>query len=96
MHGVLSAGILGLFAVDTVTGVWNLKEGWKDPQGRTRRLLHGLLMLTADVGFVATDLTAPHFRETTGMWTGSRSQHRSLAIGSISVATLGYLIMIFK
>ena len=38
-----------LFAVNTVTGAWNLfGEGRQDKEGRTLRLVHGLLMMAAD------------------------------------------------
>jgi hypothetical protein len=93
-HAWLNVGILGLFGLDTITGVWNLKEGWHDPNGRVRRLAHGLLMLTADVGFVATDFLAPNRRAVAAG--GSASTHRNVAIASISTATLGYVIMLFR
>src|SRR6476619_5326575 len=50
-HVAIGATIGVLFGVNTVTGVWNLIEARKDPNGRTRRLLHGILMLAADAGF---------------------------------------------
>jgi hypothetical protein len=87
-HGWLNVGILGLFGVDTITGVWNLKEGWHDPHGRARRLIHSLLMLTADVGFVATDRLAPSRRAVAAGSTGGAV--------TISAATVGYLIMVFR
>ncbi|HEY6356604.1 MAG TPA: hypothetical protein VIX35_00085, partial [Vicinamibacterales bacterium] len=95
-HGWLNAGILGLFGLDTVTGVWNLKEGWHNPEGRARRLIHSLLMLTADVGFVATDRLAPSRRAVAAGNTSGAVTHRDVAIVSISVASLGYAIMIFR
>lgn len=95
-HAWLNVGILGLFGLDTVTGVWNLKEGWHNPEGRTRRLLHSLLMLTADVGFVATDRLAPNRRAVAAGNTSGAVTHRDVAITSISVASLGYAIMIFR
>src|SRR5579871_4156409 len=95
-HGVLNVGILGLFAIDTVTGVWNLKEGWHDPNGRARRLVHGLLMLAADGGFVATAAHTPQIRNGVDVGSTSKSTHRTLAIASISTATAGYLVMIFR
>ena len=59
-HAIVGAGIVGLFAVNTVTGAWNLfGEGWRDTEGRTLRLVHGLLMMAADVGFLATTVSAP-------------------------------------
>jgi hypothetical protein len=95
-HGWLNVGILGLFGVDTITGVWNLKEGWHDPQGRARRLIHSLLMLTADVGFVATDRLAPSRRAVAAGNTSGAVTHRDVAVVSISAATVGYLIMVFR
>ena len=44
----LAAGVAVLFGVNTVTGVWNLWEGSRNPSGRTKRLVHGILMLCAD------------------------------------------------
>ena len=53
-HKVVAGTIGVLFAVNTVTGVWNLIEARKDPDGRTRRNLHALGMLLADAGFLYT------------------------------------------
>jgi hypothetical protein len=97
-HAIVGTGIVGLFGVNTVTGAWNLfGEGRRDPEGRTLRLVHGLLMMAADVGFLATTASGPN--------SGSRRQaltfetdkvtHRNLAIASISVGTAGYLLMLF-
>ena len=36
-HGWVAGGLAGLFGVNTVTGVWNLMEARKDPNGRTKR-----------------------------------------------------------
>ncbi len=89
-HSALAAGIAGLFAVNTVTGLWNLLED-KQPEGRTRRWVHGLAMLVADAGFVATAATAPGDDGNEG---GNRSLHRGLAITSGSVALGSYLMML--
>src|SRR5512143_576361 len=97
-HGALVGGTALLFGVNTVTGVWNLREGRKDPNHRTKRMLHGLLMLAADGGFVATGLLAPEgehelrdgFERPGGGH--SRSTHRALALGSMGVATVSYLM----
>jgi hypothetical protein len=91
VHGALVAGIGALFVVNTVTGVWNLLEGRHDPNGRTRRWIHSLLMLGADAGFVATGAVAPDSDE----GDANRSLHRNLAIGSMSAATASYLYMLF-
>jgi hypothetical protein len=91
-HGALAGGVAALFAVNTVTGVWNLWEARQDPNGKTRRLVHGLLMLGADAGFVATGLMAP---DDDGEGGGDRSAHRTVAITSMGVAAGSYLFMLF-
>jgi hypothetical protein len=97
LHGALAVGTGALFGVNTVTGVWNLGEGRKDPNHRTKRMVHGILMAVADAGFVATGLTAP---ESEGHGAGSegdgtsRSTHRAVALTSMGIATVGYLMML--
>jgi hypothetical protein len=89
-HIVVGSSIGVLFGVNSVTGVWNLIEARKDPNGRGLRVAHGLLMLSADAGFVTTGLLAPD-----GEGGGNRTAHRAMAITSIAVATTGYLLMLF-
>ena len=84
-HGALAGGVAGLFAVNTVTGAWNLWEGRRDPEGRTRRTLHGGLMLLADAGFAATGALANG---------GDRDLHRAVALSSMGVSLLSYAIML--
>jgi hypothetical protein len=92
-HGVVGAGIVGLFGLNTATGVWNLfGESWND-SGRGMRLVHGLLMMAADAGFVATSMSTPS--EHRGLnFVADRDTHRNLAITSIGLGTAGYLIML--
>lgn len=91
-HLAVAAGIGVLFGVNTVTGVWNLVEARKDPNHRKRRLLHGLLMLGADAGFVTTAALGPETEH--GTVESSRSAHRAAAFTSIGLATTGYLVML--
>jgi hypothetical protein len=95
VHGAVGAGIVGLFAANTVTGVWNLWESRHDSDGKSRKMLHSILMLASDAGFVAATATAPH-HERRGIVTfqDDRATHRDIAVASISVATVGYLIML--
>jgi hypothetical protein len=90
-HETIATGIGALFAVNTVTGAWNLWEGRRDPNGRTRRWVHGITMLTAGAGFVATAAAAPD--DDDGAESG-KELHRTLAISSASVATAGWLLML--
>ena len=92
-HRALAAGLGVLFGVNTITGTWNLVEGWKDPKGRTRRVIHSLAMLAADAGFLATAGSAPDDDEG-GTGGGSRvGTHRTWAISASSVATAATLMM---
>ncbi|MGH9411121.1 MAG: hypothetical protein ACRD1V_16885 [Vicinamibacterales bacterium] len=98
LHAFIGTSIIGLFGLNTVTGAWNLfGEGRKDPHNRTLKLVHGLLMMAADGGFVATTMSGPNSRRPSEALTyeSDKAWHRDLAIGSISVATVGYLIMLF-
>ena len=92
-HLATAAGIGALFAVNTTTGVWNLIEARKDPSNRRRRLAHGLMMLAADAGFLATAALGPESEH--GEVEGSRGAHRAVAFTSIGLASAGYLIMLF-
>jgi hypothetical protein len=99
LHLTIAAGMGGLFAVNSFTGVLNLVEARKDPNGRGRRLLHGILLLAADAGFLGAAMTAPerdHGRNGSATSDGSRGLHRALAFSSISLTTVGYLIMLIK
>jgi len=98
LHGTLAIAISGLFAVNSVTGIWNLVEARKDPHGSFRRTLHGVLMLVADAGFVATAIDHPNGRSAIGaaIYTAKENQHMALAYASLSVATVSYLLMIFR
>jgi hypothetical protein len=96
-HGAIGAGIVGLFGVNTVTGAWNLfGEGWSEKDGRTLRLVHGLLMMAADAGFLATTMSGPNSQGRHGALTFETDKvtHRNMAIASISLGTIGYLVML--
>ena len=58
-HIVVGSSIGALFAINTVTGVWNLWEGRKNPSRRARRLTHGILMLGADAGSLPPPCSRP-------------------------------------
>jgi hypothetical protein len=95
VHAGLGAATGVLFGVNTVTGVWNLVEGRKDPNHRTRRMTHGILMIAADVGFLATALTIPDREGDYQSYIDGRSTHRTMALTSMGIATVGYLMMLF-
>lgn len=94
-HVAVGTGIIALFGVNTVTGAWNLfgAEGRSDQQDRTLKLIHGLLMMAADAGFVATVATGPHSHQTTIPSESAKSLHRNIAFTSIGLGAAGYTIM---
>jgi len=93
-HGPLAAGVAGLFAVNTVTGVYNLWTERRESKGRTRRWVHGIAMLAADAGFVVVGATAPDDDYTGGGHTSGARTHRNVAIGSMGLALGSYVMML--
>jgi hypothetical protein len=88
-HSAVAVGLGALFAVNTVTGVWNMIEARHDPAGRTRRNLHVVTMLLADAGFVWTASLAGGAKESEH----GADRHRNAALASIGVATVSTLMM---
>jgi hypothetical protein len=98
-HIFVGTGIVSLFGVNTVTGVWNMfGEDRQDSSGRMLRLVHGLLMMASDAGFVATSMTGPNSGSQRQALTyeSRATMHRNLAITSIGIGTAGYLLMLFR
>lgn len=88
-HGPLAAGTAILFGVNTVTGLWNLVEGRKDPEGRGRRILHGALFLAAGAGFAYVTAAGDniHASGRANHW------HRDVALGSMTVSVVSWSLM---
>ncbi len=98
LHDALVASTAVVFGINTFTGAWNLWEGRKDPNHRTKRMTHGILMMIADAGFLATAMLAPEYEHEDGSAptsTGGASTHRTVALTSMGIATVSYLIMLF-
>ncbi|HQR17528.1 MAG TPA: hypothetical protein PK948_04125 [Gemmatimonadales bacterium] len=90
VHGPTAGLLAGVFAVNTITGAWNLWDSRKDPAGRTRRYIHSALMFIADAGFVYTGSLADQAESDPD----AREQHRNVAIASMGVATASWLMML--
>ncbi len=90
VHGPTASMLAGVFAVNTVTGAWNLWDSRKDPAGRSRRYVHSALMFIADAGFVYTGVLSSQAETSYD----ARQQHRNMAIASMSVATASWLMML--
>jgi hypothetical protein len=94
-HSALAAGIGVLFGVETLTGIWNMRNMPKAAPGHNKRFVHGVLMLAADVGFIATAATAPHREERNAQADFDASTHKAVAYTSLGVAAFSYLYMLF-
>ena len=96
VHGVVGTAIIGLFGVNSVTGLWNFWDSRAAP-GHTKRLVHGLLMLASEGGFVASAISAPgHSRTALVNFNANEATHRNIAVASMGVGTAGYLLMLFS
>ena len=95
-HGIVGAGIIGVFGLNTATGVWNLWEGRHDTDGRNKRIVHSALMLASTTGFLAAMATAPHVHNGIITNPSDKSLHRDIAVASMGAGTAGYLLMLFK
>jgi hypothetical protein len=89
LHGPLAAGVGGLFVVNTVTGIWNLRDMRKDPDHRTRRYVHTLSMLAAEAGFATAGVIGASSNRS------QRGPHRAIGLTSMAVATASSLMMLF-
>jgi hypothetical protein len=89
-HGVIAGGVAGLFAINTFTGSLNWWETRKQEKGRTWRTVHAALMLAADAGFALTGALAEDAEESGD----DRKLHRTVAVTSMSVASISYLMML--
>jgi hypothetical protein len=96
VHGIVGTGIVGVFGLNTATGVWNLWEGRHDTDGRNKRIVHSVLMLASTGGFIAAMATAPHIHNGIITNPSDKSLHRNIAVASMGAGTAGYLLMLFK
>jgi len=91
MHAPAATGSAILFGANTVTGGWNLWEGRKDPNGRTRRIIHGVLLTAASGGFAYAGTKLANDAEEN---LNARRKHRNVTLGSMGVSTVSWLIML--
>ena len=90
-HRVGATSLATVFGVNTVTGLWNLWDSRSVPQGRTRRTIHTLLMLTADAGFAYAGIKLSEDAEESA---AARRKHRNTAYASMGVAITGAGMML--
>lgn len=92
LHQVGAGGLGALFGINTVTGAWNLWETRHASEGRTRRLVHGGLLLASDAGFAYAGIKlGPDASRSADR----RAEHRRVAYLSMGGALAGYATMLF-
>ncbi len=89
-HPLFADGVLALFAVNTVTGAWNLWDARRSSDGRTWRTIHSVLMLAADAGFTYVGSLSRSAKESGAV----RQRHRAFAIASGGTAVLSVVMML--
>jgi hypothetical protein len=88
-HVGVAGGLAVLFAVNTVTGAWNLWDSRKDPANRNLRIVHSVAMLGADAGFAWAGAIGGNAKNNIH----GAQQHRAVSVGSMALATAGTAIM---
>jgi hypothetical protein len=87
-HRIGATGVAALFIKNVYSGIPVLAEAARDPQDKGRRFTHVTLMLLASAGFTATGILADYAEGSPG----DRELHRNLALTSMGLATVGYLV----
>ena len=101
-HGAVAGGIVTVFAVNTVTGAYNLWDDRTDSEGRTMRWVHTGIMLAGEAGIVAAAAMggdAGEGGENGGSVQVNRDNaraHRNVAVASMAVTTAGIVVMWFR
>jgi len=94
-HVAVAGGLGVLFGINTLTGAWNLWEARQDPAGRTRRVVHTVMMIASDAGFLAAAALAPGDDGRFENRSHDTRLHRNVAIGSFALSTVGGAMMWF-
>jgi hypothetical protein len=93
IHGPLAGATAALFGMNTLTGTWNLIEGWKNPEGRKKRLIHSALFLAAGAGFTYVIAAGDNIYESGN----ANHWHRDVALTSMSLSVVSWTMMaLFK
>lgn len=89
-HRIGATAIAGAFAVNAVTGVWNLWDSRAQPEGRALRYLHAAAMLTASAGFT---YAGAYLSEKAEDDLDARTLHRTIALSSLGLTAVSGIMM---
>lgn len=88
-HLGVAGGLGVLFAVNTITGAWNLWDSRHEPANRTLRIIHSVAMLGADAGFVWAGAIGGNAKNSIH----GAQQHRTVSVGAMALATASTAMM---
>jgi len=91
-HRAFATALVGVFGVNTVTGLWNLWDSRHTPEHRTLRTIHALTMLAADAAFSYAGSTLATQAQNSLV---KRREHRTVTITAMGVTTASALMMTF-
>jgi hypothetical protein len=92
LHKPFAIATGSVFAVNTVTGLWNLWDSRKNPAGQTKRTVHSLLFIAASAGFTYAGTSLA--RDAVNREDRNRF-HRQVALASMGVSVVSWGMMVF-
>jgi hypothetical protein len=91
-HRVGATLLVGVFGVNTVTGLWNLWDDRDNPDGRVLRTVHAITMLAADAAFSYAGSTLATQAQNS---LAKRREHVAITITAMGLTTASALMMTF-
>ena len=89
-HRIGAATVATAFTINAVTGVWNLWDSRHTSEGRARRYIHTLSMLTASAGFTWAGAKLSEEAENDR---DKRALHRKVALTSMGITAASGILM---
>lgn len=92
LHKPFAYATGAVFTVNTVTGLWNLWDGRKNPEGQVKRTIHSLLFMAATAGFTYAGTSLAHDAKNRD---DRNHFHKTIAMASMGVSVLSWGMMAF-
>lgn len=92
LHKPFAIATGAVFTVNTVTGLWNLWDSRKNPEGQVKRTIHSLLFIAATAGFTYAGTSLA--RDAVNREDRNRF-HKQVALASMGVSVVSWGMMIF-
>jgi hypothetical protein len=92
LHKPFAMATGAVFAVNTVTGLWNLWDSRKNSVGQTKRTIHSLLFIAASAGFTYAGTSLAHDAKDREDW---NHFHKTVAMASMGISVVSWGMMLF-